>query len=281
MVADRDAAAARRGRRPVGSTDIAVSVTVDVTDYGRVSSPLLCEAVLAFGGVDLVVNDAAVDLEISAHGDDQRRLGSADAVMRRAASSCHARRREIMRARRWAATSCTSSKNAVFAGPNTSSTERRRPTRSTRSDCGGRTRRARHPGQRHQPGPHREREPHLRRRLGSERAAVYGVKERSWERLCPAHVLKEQVLPEHVAARGSPLIAGELSPHDGTEHAGGRRRRDRVPAVTGAPVGRVLGGDRRNRRSGRRDAARASCWPPRWRRPVVTLTLPVRLCYVV
>jgi rhamnulose-1-phosphate aldolase/alcohol dehydrogenase len=61
VVVDRDANSAQRVAEEIGSTDVAVAVTADVTDSEAIASALR-EAVLAFGGVDLVVNNAGLSI---------------------------------------------------------------------------------------------------------------------------------------------------------------------------------------------------------------------------
>src|SRR4051794_18048143 len=61
VVADRDAAAASAVAGEIGSADVAVPVTVDVTDEAGVSAAFAA-ASLAFGGVDLVVNNAGLSI---------------------------------------------------------------------------------------------------------------------------------------------------------------------------------------------------------------------------
>ncbi|MFB9839747.1 bifunctional rhamnulose-1-phosphate aldolase/short-chain dehydrogenase, partial [Actinoallomurus acaciae] len=66
VVADRDAGAAEKVAAEIGAsalqpTDVATSVVVDVTDETQIAAALR-EAVLAFGGVDLVVNNAGLSL---------------------------------------------------------------------------------------------------------------------------------------------------------------------------------------------------------------------------
>jgi threonine dehydrogenase-like Zn-dependent dehydrogenase len=57
IVADRDAEAAALVAAELGCTDVAVPVTVDVTDEAQIEAAIRATA-LAFGGVDLVVNNA-------------------------------------------------------------------------------------------------------------------------------------------------------------------------------------------------------------------------------
>src|SRR5258708_16358016 len=61
VVADRDAGSAAKVAAELGSEDVAVPVTVDVTDEAQVVAAL-GTAALAFGGVDLVVNNAGLSI---------------------------------------------------------------------------------------------------------------------------------------------------------------------------------------------------------------------------
>jgi rhamnulose-1-phosphate aldolase/alcohol dehydrogenase len=66
VIADRDVAAAAKVAEELGAgalraTDVAVAVAADVTDEAQVAAAIQ-QAVLAFGGVDLVVNNAGLSL---------------------------------------------------------------------------------------------------------------------------------------------------------------------------------------------------------------------------
>jgi rhamnulose-1-phosphate aldolase/alcohol dehydrogenase len=61
VVADRDEAAARKVAEEIGSADAAVEVAADVTDEQAVAAAVAAAA-LAFGGVDLVVNNAGLSI---------------------------------------------------------------------------------------------------------------------------------------------------------------------------------------------------------------------------
>jgi rhamnulose-1-phosphate aldolase/alcohol dehydrogenase len=61
VLADRDDAAAAAAAAEIGNPDIAVSVTADVTDASAVEDALAAAA-LAFGGVDIVVNNAGLSI---------------------------------------------------------------------------------------------------------------------------------------------------------------------------------------------------------------------------
>jgi rhamnulose-1-phosphate aldolase/alcohol dehydrogenase len=61
VIADLDADKARAAAAELGGTDVAVGVAVDVSDEAAVQAAIT-DAVLAFGGLDLVVNNAGLSL---------------------------------------------------------------------------------------------------------------------------------------------------------------------------------------------------------------------------
>ena len=61
VVADRDAAAAQKVAESLGSADVAVAVTSDITDEASVAGAYQ-QAALAFGGADLVVSNAGLSI---------------------------------------------------------------------------------------------------------------------------------------------------------------------------------------------------------------------------
>ncbi|MBX3194156.1 MAG: bifunctional aldolase/short-chain dehydrogenase [Microbacteriaceae bacterium] len=61
IIADLDLAKAREAAAEIGSTDVAVGLAVDVTDAAAIEH-MVQDAVLAFGGIDIVVNNAGVSL---------------------------------------------------------------------------------------------------------------------------------------------------------------------------------------------------------------------------
>ena len=136
VVADRDEAAARQAvAEDIGSADVAVEVTVDVTDEDSVAGAFAAAA-LAFGGVDLVVNNAGLSiskplLETTAADWDLQHD-----VMAKGSFLVSREAARVMRAQGMGGDIVyICSKNAVFAGPTTSPTARPRPTRRTRCGC--------------------------------------------------------------------------------------------------------------------------------------------------
>ena len=61
VVADRDGEAAEKVARELGSLDVAIGVAVDVTDEDGIKAAVAAAAI-AFGGVDIVVNNAGLSL---------------------------------------------------------------------------------------------------------------------------------------------------------------------------------------------------------------------------
>ncbi len=61
VIADLDLDKAQAAAAELGNTDVAIGVQVDVTDAAQVEAAIT-DAVLAFGGVDLVVNNAGISL---------------------------------------------------------------------------------------------------------------------------------------------------------------------------------------------------------------------------
>jgi rhamnulose-1-phosphate aldolase/alcohol dehydrogenase len=61
VIADLDLAKAQEAAAEIGNTDVAVGLKVNVTDAGAIEQ-MVQDAVLAFGGLDIVVNNAGVSL---------------------------------------------------------------------------------------------------------------------------------------------------------------------------------------------------------------------------
>jgi rhamnulose-1-phosphate aldolase/alcohol dehydrogenase len=61
IIADLDLAKAQAAAAEIGSTDVAIGLAVNVTDAAAIAA-MVQDAVLAFGGIDIVVNNAGVSL---------------------------------------------------------------------------------------------------------------------------------------------------------------------------------------------------------------------------
>ena len=168
VVADR-----RRGRAPprwpseLGGPDKAVAVTVDVTSEEQIVAAF-AGRVLAFGGVDLVVNNAGISiskplLETTAEDWDLQHD-----IMARGSFLVSREAARVMTEQGMGGDIVyIASKNGVFAGPEQHRLlgDQGRPGPPGPA-AGRRAGRARHPGQRRQPRRRGARFRHLRRRLG-------------------------------------------------------------------------------------------------------------------
>ena len=122
VVADLDRegsqAAADEVNAALGSTDVAVGVAVDVTDEAAVQAAL-AEAVLAFGGLDIVVNNAGLSLSKSLFDTTEADWDRQHDVMAKGSFlvAKHAAR-VLVDQGLGGDIVYISSKNSVFAGPN-------------------------------------------------------------------------------------------------------------------------------------------------------------------
>ncbi|MFC7329652.1 bifunctional aldolase/short-chain dehydrogenase [Marinactinospora rubrisoli] len=213
VVADRDTAAAERVAEEIGSPDVAVPVTVDVTDEDQIAAALRA-AVLAFGGVDLVVNNAGLSLSRSlletsaADWDLQHRVMARGSflVAREAA-------RVLVDQGMGGDIVYISSKNSVFAGPNNvaygaAKADQAHQVRLLAAELGGHGVRVNGVN----PDGVVRGSGIFAGGWGAQRAAVYGVpEEKLGEYYAQRTLLKREVLPEHVANAVFALTSGELS----------------------------------------------------------------------
>ncbi len=167
VVADKDAASAGNVAAELGTTDVAVPVTVDVTDESGVAEAVRV-ACLAFGGVDIVVNNAGLSISkplletTTADWDLQHGVMARGSflVAREAA-------RAMIDQGMGGDVVYVVSKNSVFAGPEQRGLRRDKGRPGAPGPAArGRTGPARHPRQRREPGRRRARLRDFRRRLG-------------------------------------------------------------------------------------------------------------------
>ena len=213
VIADLNLDNAQAVADALGGTDVAVAVKADVSDEGAVAA-LFAAATLAFGGVDLVVNNAGLSLskpllETTARDWDLQHnvMAKGSFLVSREAA------RVMMEQNLGGDIIYISSKNSVFAGPNNVAYS------ATKAD------------QAHQVrllaaelGPSGIRVNGINPDgvvrgsgifaggWGASRAAVYGVKEEDLGAYYAKRtLLGKEVLPEHVAAAVFALAAGDLS----------------------------------------------------------------------
>jgi NAD(P)-dependent dehydrogenase (short-subunit alcohol dehydrogenase family) len=212
-VADRDAEAATAVAGEIGSSDAALAVTVDVTDEAGVAASFVA-ASLAFGGVDLVVNNAGLSiskplLETSAADWDIQHD-----VMARGSFLVAREAARIMRAQGMGGDIVyIASKNGVFAGPNNiaygaAKADQAHQVRLLAAELGEdgiRVNGVNPDGVVRGSGI-------FAGGWGAQRAAVYGVAEEDLGAFYAKRtLLKREVLPEHVAAAVFALTGGDLS----------------------------------------------------------------------
>jgi rhamnulose-1-phosphate aldolase/alcohol dehydrogenase len=213
VVADRDAESAAAVAAELGSADVAVPVTVDVTDSDAVAAAVDAAA-LAFGGVDLVVNNAGLSISkplletTDADWDLQHDvMAKGSFLVSRAAA-------KAMLAQGFGGDIVyISSKNGVFAGPNNvaygaAKADQAHQVRLLAAELGEHGIRVNGVN----PDGVVRGSGIFAGGWGAQRAAVYGVPEEELGRFYAQRtLLKREVLPEHVAAAVFALTGGDLT----------------------------------------------------------------------
>ncbi len=213
VIADRDGQAAAAVAGDIGSADVAIAAATDVTDEASIAQAFAAAA-LAFGGVDLVVNNAGLSISkplaetTTADWDLQHDvMAKGSFLVSRAAA-------RIMRAQRMGGDIVyICSKNAVFAGPSNvaygaAKADQAHQVRLLAAELGEygiRVNGINPDGVVRGSGI-------FAGGWGAQRAAVYGIPESELGAFYAKRtLLGREVLPEHVAAAVFVLTAGELS----------------------------------------------------------------------
>jgi NAD(P)-dependent dehydrogenase (short-subunit alcohol dehydrogenase family) len=213
VVADRDAGAAARVADEIGSGDVAVPVTMDVTDENAVRAAVDAAA-LAFGGVDLVVNNAGLSvskplLETTVADWDLQH----DVMARGSFLVAREAARAMIAQGLGGDIVYIASKNAVFAGPNNvaygaTKADQAHQVRLLAAELGEHGIRVNGVN----PDGVVRGSGIFASGWGAQRAAVYGVPEdQLGAYYAQRTILKREVLPEHVANAVFALTGGELS----------------------------------------------------------------------
>jgi rhamnulose-1-phosphate aldolase/alcohol dehydrogenase len=213
VVADLDGEAAGRVAAELGPADVAVAVTVDVTDEEQVAAAFR-RAALAFGGVDLVVNNAGLSISKPLLETTVADWDLQHDVMARGSFLVSREAARVMAAQGLGGDIVyVVSKNAVFAGPNNlaygaTKADQAHQVRLLAAELGAagiRVNGVNPDGVVHGSGI-------FAKGWGAQRAAVYGVpEEKLGEYYAQRTLLKREVLPEHVAGAVFALVAGDLS----------------------------------------------------------------------
>ncbi|WP_433553978.1 bifunctional aldolase/short-chain dehydrogenase [Micromonospora zamorensis] len=218
VVADRDAQAATAVAAEIGSADVAVAVAADVSDGDAVAAALR-EAVLAFGGVDLVVNNAGLSLSKSLLETTEADWDIQHDVMAKGSFLVSREAARVLLAQGMGGDIVyISSKNSLFAGPNNvaygaAKADQAHQVRLLAAELGGHGIRVNGVN----PDGVVRGSGIFAGGWGAQRAAVYGVpEEKLGEFYAQRTLLKREVLPEHVANAVFVLTGGELSHTTGT-----------------------------------------------------------------
>jgi rhamnulose-1-phosphate aldolase/alcohol dehydrogenase len=213
IVADLELAKARAAAAELGNSDTAIGVAADVSDEAAVAAALDA-GVLAFGGVDLVVNNAGLSLSRPLLETTAQDWDVQHDVMAKGSFLVSREAAQVMIAQKLGGDIVyISSKNSIFAGPNNvaysaAKADQAHQVRLLAAEL----------------GPHGVRVNGINPDgvvrgsgifaggWGANRAAVYGVKEEELGAYYAKRtLLGREVLPEHVADAVFALTAGDLS----------------------------------------------------------------------
>ena len=213
VVADRDAETAAAVAKEIGGPDKAVAVTADVTS-GEAVAAAVREAVLAFGGVDLVVNNAGLSISKPLLETTEADWDLQHDVMAKGSFLVSRETARVLIAQGLGGDIVyISSKNSLFAGPNNvaygaTKADQAHQVRLLAAELGGHGIRVNGIN----PDGVVRGSGIFAGGWGAKRAAVYGVPEEELGAYYAQRtLLKREVLPEHVANAVFVLTAGELS----------------------------------------------------------------------
>ena len=212
VIADRDFDAALKVAEELGGPDKAVAVFVDVTSEEAVANAV-AQSALAFGGVDLVVNNAGLSISKPLVETSVADWDVQHNVMARGSFLVSRESAKAMIAQNMGGDIIyISSKNSVFAGPNNvaygaTKADQAHQVRLLAAELGSyqiRVNGVNPDGVVRGSGI-------FASGWGAQRAAVYGVEEEKLgEYYAQRTILKREVLPEHIAAAVFVLAASEL-----------------------------------------------------------------------
>src|SRR3954469_662888 len=213
VVADLNAENASAVAEELGGPDKAVAVTVDVTSEEQIAESFRA-AVLAFGGVDLVVNNAGISISKPLLETTAKDWDLQHDIMARGSFLVSREAARVMIAQKLGGDIVyIASKNAVFAGPNNiaysaTKADQAHQVRLLAAELGEHGIRVNGVN----PDGVVRGSGIFAGGWGAQRAAVYGVpEEKLGEFYAQRTILKREVLPEHVANAVFALTSGELS----------------------------------------------------------------------
>jgi rhamnulose-1-phosphate aldolase/alcohol dehydrogenase len=212
-IADLNASAAAETASEIGNADQAIAVTADVTDAAAVQAAIDA-TVLAFGGIDLVVNNAGLSISKPLLETTERDWDLQHDVMAKGSFLvARAAAKAMIDQGIGGDVVYISSKNSVFAGPNNvaygaAKADQAHQVRLLAAELGGHGIRVNGVN----PDGVVQGSGIFAGGWGAQRAAVYGVEEsKLGEFYAQRTILKREVLPEHVAAAVFALTGGDLT----------------------------------------------------------------------
>ncbi|MFJ4523315.1 bifunctional aldolase/short-chain dehydrogenase [Streptomyces sp. NPDC088810] len=213
VVADLNGENAAAVAEELGGPDKAVSVTVDVTSEEQIAAAFKA-AVLAFGGVDLVVNNAGISISKPLLETSVQDWDLQHDIMARGSFLVSREAARVMTAQGLGGDIVyIASKNAVFAGPNNiaysaTKADQAHQVRLLAAELGEHGIRVNGVN----PDGVVRGSGIFAGGWGAQRAAVYGVREEKLgEFYAQRTILKREVLPEHVANAVFALTGGDLT----------------------------------------------------------------------
>lgn len=213
VIADRDIAAAEIVAKELGGSDKAVAVQVDVTDESQIALSIHATS-LAFGGIDLVVNNAGLSISKPLVETSVTDWDVQHSVMARGSFLVSREASKAMIAQKMGGDIVyISSKNSLFAGPNNvaygaAKADQAHQVRLLAAELGEYQIRVNGVN----PDGVVKGSGIFAGGWGAQRAAVYGVEEdKLGEYYAQRTILKCEVLPEHVAAAVFVLVSSDLS----------------------------------------------------------------------
>ncbi|MFF7214871.1 bifunctional aldolase/short-chain dehydrogenase [Streptomyces sp. NPDC008238] len=213
VVADVNTDGARTVAEELGGPDRAVAITVDVTSEEAIRAGF-DEALLAFGGVDLVVNNAGISISKPLLETTARDWDLQHDIMARGSFLVSREAARVLVAQKLGGDIVyIASKNAVFAGPNNiaysaTKADQAHQVRLLAAELGEHGIRVNGVN----PDGVVRGSGIFSSGWGAQRAATYGVpEEKLGEFYARRTILKREVLPEHVANAVFALTGGELT----------------------------------------------------------------------
>ncbi|PWS45534.1 bifunctional rhamnulose-1-phosphate aldolase/short-chain dehydrogenase [Streptomyces sp. FT05W] len=213
VVADLNTETAAAVAEELGGPDTAVAVTVDVTSEEQIAEAFKAAA-LAFGGVDLVVNNAGISISKPLLETSARDWDLQHDIMARGSFLVSREAARVMRAQRLGGDIVyITSKNAVFAGPNNiaysaTKADQAHQVRLLAAELGEHGIRVNGVN----PDGVVRGSGIFAAGWGAQRAATYGIEEEKLgEFYAQRTILKREVLPEHVANAVFALTGGDLT----------------------------------------------------------------------